>query len=69
MECLIAIKILNQFNYASTKSYGVIPLENLQNVKNVRFLMIMKLYMTKIGGCRDHVCMVVGFTTISAYHH
>jgi hypothetical protein len=43
--------------------------ENLQNVKNVRFLMIMKLYMTKIGGCRDHICMVVGFTTISAYHH
>jgi hypothetical protein len=43
--------------------------ENMQNVKKVRFLMIMKLYMTKIGGCRDYVCMVVGFTTISAYHH
>ena len=40
MKCLIAIKILNQFNYASTKSYGVIPFENLQNVKNIGFRMI-----------------------------
>jgi hypothetical protein len=60
--------------FGSVKQYNTLgqkklAKENLQNVKNVRFLMIMKLYMTKIGGCRDHICMVVGFTTISAYHH
>jgi hypothetical protein len=60
--------------FGSVKQYNTLgqkklAKENLQNVKNVRFLMLMKLYMTKIGGCRDHICMVVGFTTISAYHH